>query len=125
LPNKVGLGRQIFDCRDKWIEGDPEGAMTEDTEKPPGDRAWYLLATLYGEPKERELYGQPDEEEEELHGRNRLTWNRCMASKLSERLRATLIQVGRYSVAELTPFSEEELEAVQLDFAKRSRSSCT
>jgi uncharacterized protein YjbI with pentapeptide repeats len=110
------------------MEGDPDAlkvAMTENTEKPPDDSAWYLLATLYGQPKERELYGQPDERDEELQGRNRVAWNRCMASELSEKLRATLIQVGRYSAAELTPFSEEELQAVELDFAERSRSSCT
>src|SRR5215472_9737716 len=79
---------------------------------------------LYGEPKERDLYEQPDEKDEKLQGRNRLAWNRCIASKLSEKLKATLIQAGRYSAAELTPFLEEELQAVELDFGKRSRSSC-
>lgn len=80
--------------------GRASDAMTEDTEKQPDDNPWYLLATLYG---------PPDRTDEELQARNRVAWNRCVASQLSEKLRAYLIEVGRHPIIEVTPFSADGL----------------
>jgi hypothetical protein len=73
----------------------------------PDNNPWYLLATLYGEPSDGDA---------ELQARNRMAWNRCMASEIGEELRANLLETGRHSAEELTPFLQDELQAA---FAKR------
>jgi uncharacterized protein YjbI with pentapeptide repeats len=75
------------------------------------DNPWYLLATLYGEPSDGDA---------ELQARNRMAWNRCMASEIGDELRSNLIETGRHSAEELTPFSQDELQAA---LAKRSGTS--
>jgi len=81
--------------------------MTDETKPKPKakDNPWYRLATLHGEP------ATPDDE---FVVKNRVTWNRWMASKISEDLKATLLETGRCSVEELTPFSEVEQSDIQL-----------
>jgi uncharacterized protein YjbI with pentapeptide repeats len=82
------------------------------------DNPWYLLATLYGKP-----VGPPEGPHDfELNARNRMAWNRYITSKemIGEETRAHLIEAGRHSAEELTPFSETELEAVGTAFTERS-----
>ena len=43
-----------------------------------------------------------------------------MAPKIEEKLRARLVEAGQHSIEELTPFSPEEREAVEVAFAQRS-----
>ena len=74
------------------------------------DNPWYLLATLYGQPTARD---------DELAKRNRVAWNRYMASAIRDELKSDLIKAGRHLTEELTPFSEKELQAVQTAFAER------
>ena len=87
--------------------------MTETTEKPktePDDNPWYRLMTQPGKP------GRPDNE---LQARNRVAWNRCMASTFGEELRARLIKAGKHSTEELTPLSTVEMQAVEAIFLER------
>jgi uncharacterized protein YjbI with pentapeptide repeats len=78
----------------------------------PEDNPWYLLATLHGEARTIN---------NEVHARNRTTWNRFMASELTEDQRAFLIQEGRCSAEELVPFTAEELADINRLFAERQR----
>src|SRR3954464_9871741 len=77
----------------------------------PTENPWYLLATLYG---------QPTRDDTKLETRNRVAWNRYMASKLSEESRATLIAQGRHPAEELMPLSEQDLRAIETIFTARN-----
>ena len=68
------------------------------------NKPWYLLATLHGEPS---IF------DDELAVKNRVTWNRWMASQISDDLKASLLKAGRYSDEELAPLSEEERRDIQ------------
>ena len=81
----------------------------------PEDNAWYLLATLYGEPN-----GEPTRQDAELRARNRTAWNRYMARALTEEDRALLRQEG-HPAKELTPFSIEEMPDIEHAFEQRHR----
>jgi uncharacterized protein YjbI with pentapeptide repeats len=61
------------------------------------DNPWYRLATLHGEPSRAS---------DEIAGKNRATWNRWMASRLSDDVRASLLE-------ELTPFPDDELRSIE------------
>src|SRR5689334_19187602 len=49
------------------------------------DNPWYKLATFHGEPKDAD---------DEVATKNRVTWNRWMASRISDDLRAVLRKRG-------------------------------
>jgi uncharacterized protein YjbI with pentapeptide repeats len=101
--------------------------------KPPQTKAednpWYLLATLYGVPREPDykvidliLRGMP---KDELREKNRIAWNRYFASNLDKETRARLIEEKRHPTDELTPLPAGELAEVEEAFAKRAGSSAT
>lgn len=79
------------------------------------DNPWYLLATLYGEPKGSILYFGEDE----LMARNRIAWNRYFA----EAIRIRLSVEEQHAADELTPFSPDELQEVAEAFAGRCKAS--
>jgi len=68
------------------------------------DNPWYRLATRHGE---------PSKSDDEIAIKNRETWNRWMASLLSDELRTDLIKSGRWTCKELTPFPEAELRSIE------------
>src|SRR4051794_14591258 len=74
------------------------------------DNAWYLLATLHG---------QPASSDDDLQVRNRTAWNRHMAATLTNGQRASLIEKGCLKTEDLTPFSSEELSAIEKAFFER------
>jgi uncharacterized protein YjbI with pentapeptide repeats len=88
--------------------------MNDATPKKPKIKAdnnpWYLLATLYGE---------PTGDDDALQVRNRTAWNRYMAATLTDAQRASLIEKGRLKSEDLTPFSPEELSAIEKAFWER------
>lgn len=71
---------------------------------------WYLLATLYG---------VPGDNDKPLQQKNRIAWNRYFAAHLEADIRTLLVQAGRHSKEELTPFSPEELQEMAIAFAGR------
>jgi hypothetical protein len=84
---------------------------------------WYLLATLYGVPREPDykvidaiLRGVP---KDELREKNLIAWNRYFAANLDNETRTRLIDEKRHPVEELTPLSAEEFAEVEEAFAKR------
>jgi Pentapeptide repeats (9 copies) len=64
------------------------------------------------------LYGQPNMSDRELLIRNRVAWNRCMASNLGDETRDRLIN-ERYPAEELKPFSEEERQGIETALLSR------
>jgi len=74
------------------------------------DCPWYLLATLYG------VAGSRDKE---LQAKNRMAWNRFMATGLSANIRAELTNEGRHSKEELTAFVPAEVAVLEIAFANR------
>jgi hypothetical protein len=64
---------------------------------------WYRLATFHGVPS------RPGDE---IARKNRVTWNRWMASRISDELKTVLRGKG-WSDEELTPFSEDELHTTE------------
>ncbi|MGH6847279.1 MAG: pentapeptide repeat-containing protein [Methylocella sp.] len=86
--------------------------------KPPKIKAetnrWYLLSTLYGEPK----FGDDEPRE-----KNRVAWNRYFAANLRSETRTRLISEKRYSEEELTPLSSGELVGIARAFGVRSEAS--
>lgn len=77
--------------------------MTDDPIEllPANENPWYILATYYGEQAGNEF-------DKNLHARNREVWNRWMAAALSHEDRQKLIDEGRATATELTPYSAEE-----------------
>src|SRR5438874_8733297 len=83
------------------------------------DNAWYLLATLYGQPS-----FVHDSNDKKLRVRNRTAWNRYMAAELGEDRWAQLIKEERHSAQELTPFTAEEMDALgSLFFDRHQRAA--
>jgi uncharacterized protein YjbI with pentapeptide repeats len=78
------------------------------------DNPWYLLATLYGVPKEDDF---------ELRAKNRAAWNRYFAANLDEETRTKLVAEKRLPAEELRPFSPKELQEVATTFAERCKAS--
>ena len=66
------------------------------------DNPWYRLATLHG---------QPSWAGDEVAVKNRVTWNRWMASRLSDTHKTALLKKGQPS-EELTPFTNDEWRAI-------------
>jgi uncharacterized protein YjbI with pentapeptide repeats len=64
------------------------------------DNPWYRLATLHG---------QPSHSDDEIAAKNRVTWNRSMATGLPADLKTTLLAKG-WTGEELTPFSDDDDE---------------
>jgi hypothetical protein len=74
---------------------------------------WYCLATIHGEkPTDPEEWGA------KLAAKNRLGWNRWIATALSDEKRAELVKNG-FPELELAPFSPEEKSAFCSAFAAR------
>jgi hypothetical protein len=76
------------------------------------DNPWYLLATLYGVPRDGD---------HELQAKNRSAWNRYFAANLDGETRAKLIEEKRHPLEELRPFSPNELREVETAFVERSK----
>jgi uncharacterized protein YjbI with pentapeptide repeats len=74
------------------------------------DNPWFSLATLYGEPDND---ASPD-----LARRNRVIWNRWMASALTPQQRKELVGKGA-AEAELTPLTDDEKAILRSDFERR------
>jgi uncharacterized protein YjbI with pentapeptide repeats len=80
--------------------------------KAANDNPWYCLATLHGE--------QPvDSLDDERASKNRLAWNRWIATALSDKERASLVRNG-FPEPQLAPFSSEEKSAFHRAFAART-----
>jgi hypothetical protein len=77
---------------------------------------WYWLATLFGE---------PDRDDDALQRKNRVAWNRYIASHLREDERISLIEKGRHPADDLMPFSVAELKAIEDAFIARSHGAPT
>ena len=67
------------------------------------DNPWYKLATFHGEPKDAD---------DEVAVKNRVTWNRWMASRIPDDLRAALLEKGHHTPEELKPFPEDEFQKI-------------
>jgi len=72
----------------------------------------YLLATLYGEPRNSS---------DERWARKLCDWNRYFAAELDNKTCARLIVEKRHTEEELTAFSQEELKNIETAFAERCR----
>jgi hypothetical protein len=91
-------------------EQDSEPAWT----KPAATNLWYLLATIHGTQS-----GDP-----ELQTKNRRAWNRFMSRWLDQAQREKLYQSdGPYSVTELNPLSDDELDQVRNHLIERGANS--
>jgi uncharacterized protein YjbI with pentapeptide repeats len=66
------------------------------------DNPWYMLAIFHGEPATSEIAAK-----------NRVTWNRWAAPKMSNEHQASLLEMGQYTLEELTPLPEEELRSIE------------
>ena len=81
--------------------------MADDETKPrrkAKDNPWYRLATLHGEPSDTN---------DEIAGKNRVTWNRWIASQLTDNLKTMLLEAECCSHEELTPFLDDELRSIE------------
>ena len=74
------------------------------------DNAWFLLATLYGQPRD-----DAELDNAELILKNFQSWNRYMANAIPPDLREKLVAEGRYSAEELTPSPASEIELAYLE----------
>jgi uncharacterized protein YjbI with pentapeptide repeats len=84
------------------------------TLKPANDNPWYCLATLHGEQPAGDV-----RDNELLANKNRLAWNRWIATALSDAERASLLKSG-FSEPQLAPFSPEEKSAFCNAFGART-----
>jgi hypothetical protein len=66
------------------------------------DNPWYRLATFHGEP------AAPDDE---VAAKNRVTWNRWMAPRIPDDLRAALLEKG-HTLKELEPLPEDKFQKI-------------
>jgi uncharacterized protein YjbI with pentapeptide repeats len=94
------------------------------------DNPWYLLATLYGLPglhayelRHGHELRSNHELWHELRKKNRIAWNRYFAAELDEGTRKKLIEENRHPAEELTPFSPDELEGIEIAFGERCKVS--
>lgn len=72
------------------------------------DNPWYRLATLHGE---------PSYVHDEIAAKNRVAWNRWMASRLTDDVRASLLGKSsllgkRWTAEELTPYPDDQLRTI-------------
>lgn len=84
---------------------------------PANENPWYLLATVYGEQEEDASHWHFDRRA--LAAKNRIAWNRWMASALSVADKTELAKKGLFS-AELVAFDETERARFLKDFAARA-----
>jgi uncharacterized protein YjbI with pentapeptide repeats len=66
------------------------------------DNPWYRLATFHGEPASAD---------DEVAAKNRVTWNRWMASRIPDDLKAVLLEKG-HTPEELKSLSEDEFQKI-------------
>ncbi len=85
------------------------------------DNPWYWMATLHGEQKSPPTAMLMDEE---LATRNRVAWNRWIATGLTEDERATCILRGVLE-SDLAPFTNAEAQEVKRLFAERRSNAKT
>jgi hypothetical protein len=82
------------------------------------DNPWYLVATLYGVPKE---HG------DELQAKNRAAWNRYFAAALNEETRRTLIEEKRHTGSPRRAMRigrKKRLKPLELIFRQPKDASC-
>ena len=82
------------------------------------DNAWFLLATLYGQP----TIGIGDLE---LRLRNRRAWNRYMANAIHPDVLKKLVGEGKYSAEELNPSLASEIELAYSERHKQAGSAAS
>ncbi len=76
------------------------------------DNPWYCLATLYG---------VPDDNDDGLQGRNRVTWNRIMVKRANGRENLTrFAKSGKRADGDFSPFTPVEWHALEDNFLRRS-----
>ena len=90
--------------------------------RPANENPWYCLATIYGEQEEGVESPFGFLFDRKLADKNRLGWNRWMATGLSEAQRNELIKRG-YNSSELVPLANEERDEFVEAFAKRKQST--
>jgi hypothetical protein len=78
--------------------------------KPTAGNPWYGLATVHGKQTGNRI-------DEELHARNRRSWNRWMAAALNEAERHALVEMHDVDPADLVPLPSDDPE--RGDFEKR------
>ena len=76
----------------------------------PEDDPWYLLATLYGQPREGDR---------ELQARNRTAWNRYVAQWLNEDAKGAVTKTRSLGAEDTVLLNEEEMTSLREAFAKR------
>jgi hypothetical protein len=95
-----------------------EGPLADDAPKTvklrAEDNAWFLLATLYGQPSIGDL---------ELQLRNRCAWNRYMANAIHPDVLEKLIGERKYSAEELNPSVASEIERAYSERHKQAGSA--
>ncbi len=87
--------------------------------KPANENPWYCLATVFGEQKGRGSSRFSASFDEDLAAKNRVVWNRWMASALSDKWRVELVKRG-FDASELAPLSKKERTEFLKTFAKRT-----
>ena len=108
-PGRLSPPDRYFASGDTNVESGPtqgKRQVADEETKPKRqakDNPWYRLATLHGEPS-----GSHDE----IAQKNRVTWNRWMASRVSDDLKTALREKG-WSDDELKPFSEDERQSIE------------
>lgn len=77
------------------------GQPTEDELKPANSNPWYILATLHGEQTGTDI-------DEELHRRNRQSWNRWIVAALDDVARQNLVNSHRVDPTDMGRISAQE-----------------
>lgn len=93
--------------------------MSDDEKReltPANENPWYWLATVHGEQAEGVDWWNYDRD---LAAKNRMAWNRWMASALSDDERAELISKG-FDTSELAPLLDEERTEFLKEFVARA-----
>src|ERR1700722_5697642 len=99
-------------CSVSGVEAKPRFAMADESqpveERAPKrkakDNPWYWLATLHG---------QPSHSDDEIAAKNRVTWNRWMASRLPDSHKTALLKKG-WTTEELTPLTHNDLKNTKI-----------
>lgn len=92
--------------------------MAEPQRSQADENPWYILATLYGRP---DFHADSDNLEQQiaLQVRNRVVWNRYMASRIGKDLRDQLLERGKHGDHELNPLTPEEMHDAEIIVAER------
>src|SRR5208283_2803709 len=89
--------------------------------QPANENIWYCLATVYGE-QDKATSRPTARFDEALEKRNRVAWNRWIASALSGEQRAELIKRGFFEL-ELVPLPEHERAEFLKAYAERTNAA--